>query len=166
MKRGKMRVGIGYDIHRLTEGRPLFLGGIEIPYSKGLLGHSDGDALIHAVADAMLGALSLGDIGEHFPNTDAKYKGISSVELLKKVLQAVKDKGFAVNNIDTMIIAEEPRIIPFREKMVKVLSAALDVGADRVSIKATTAEGVGVIGKGEAIAAYAVATLAREEVNR
>ncbi len=160
-----MRAGIGYDIHRLTDGRKLFLGGVEIPHSKGLLGHSDGDALIHAISDAMLGALSLGDIGEHFPNTDPKYKGISSMELLKKVSVLVRGKGFVVNNIDTMIIAEEPRIFPFRDSMIKALSGALGVEVNKVSIKATTAEGIGSIGKGEAIAAYAIVTLAKDEVN-
>ena len=160
-----MRAGIGYDIHRLTDGRKLFLGGVEIPYPKGLLGHSDGDALIHAISDAMLGALSLGDIGEHFPNTDPKYKGISSIELLKKVSVLVRDKGFVVNNIDTMVIAEEPRIFPFRDSMIKALSGALGVEASKVSIKATTAEGIGSIGNGEAIAAYAIVTLVKDGVN-
>lgn len=157
-----MRVGIGYDIHRLVEGRKLFLGGVEIPYVKGLLGHSDGDVVIHAIADAMLGALALGDIGRHFPDTDPKYKGISSIELVKKVLILVKGSKFKVNNVDTMILAEEPKIHPFRDKMVGTLSAALGVSKDRVSIKATTAEGVGAIGKGEAISAYAVVTLEKE----
>ena len=157
-----MRVGIGYDIHRLVEERKLFLGGIEIPYIKGLLGYSDGDVVMHAIADAMLGALALGDIGQHFPNTDPKYKGISSVELVKRALALIKERKFAVNNVDTMILAEEPKIHPFRDKMVEVLSDALGVARDRISIKATTAEGTGAIGKGEAIAAYAVVTLEEE----
>lgn len=154
-----MRVGIGYDIHRLVEDRKLFLAGVEIPYVKGLLGHSDGDVVIHAIADAMLGALALGDIGQHFPNTEKRYEGIASVELLKKVALLVKSKNFIVNNIDTMILAEEPKIGPFRDKMVDTLSGALGISKERVSIKATTNEGVGAIGKLEAIAAYAVVTL-------
>ena len=160
-----MRVGIGYDIHRLVEGRPLFLSGVEIPYAKGLLGHSDGDVVMHAVADALLGALALGDIGLHFPNTDPLYKGISSGELVRKVLTLVKKRNLVVNNADTMILAEEPKIHLYRDRMVEVLSKVLNVAKDRVNIKATTVEGVGSIGKGEAIAAYAVVTLGREEVN-
>lgn len=154
-----MRVGIGYDIHRLVEDRSLILAGVEIPYIKGLLGHSDGDVVMHAIADAMLGAMALGDIGEHFPNTDPKYKDISSVELVKKVLELVKEKNFDIVNVDTVIIAEEPKIYPFRDKMAGVLSNVLGVAKDRVNIKATTAEGVGSIGKGEAIVAYAVVML-------
>lgn len=154
-----MKVGIGYDIHRLIEDRKLVLGGVEIPYIKGLLGHSDGDVVMHAIADAMLGALALGDIGQHFPNTDPQYKGISSGELVKKVTLLAKEKKFTVNNVDTMILAEEPKISPFRDKMVDAIAGVLGVARDRVNIKATTNEGVGSIGKGEAIAAYAVVTL-------
>jgi len=154
-----MRVGIGYDIHRLVEDRKLFLGGVEIPYFKGLLGYSDGDVVLHAVSDAMLGALSLGDIGQHFPNTDPEYKGISSVKILKKVLAMVSERGCVVNNVDTMILAEEPKIHPFREKMVETIALALGIARDRVNIKATTNEGVGSLGKSEAIAAYAAVTL-------
>ena len=154
-----MKVGIGYDIHRLIEDRKLVLGGVEIPYIKGLLGHSDGDVVMHAIADAMLGALSLGDIGQHFPNTDPQYKGISSGELVRKVLLLAKEKNFTVNNVDTMILAEEPKVSPFRDKMVDAIAGVLGVAKDRVNIKATTNEGVGSIGKGEAIAAYAVVTL-------
>ena len=154
-----MKVGIGYDIHRLIEDRKLVLGGVEIPYIKGLLGHSDGDVVMHAIADAMLGALALGDIGQHFPNTDSRYKGISSGELVKKVLLLAKEKNFTVNNVDTMILAEEPKVSPFRDKMVDAIAGVLGVAKDRVNIKATTNEGVGSIGKGEAIAAYAVVTL-------
>lgn len=161
-----MRVGIGYDIHRLVEDRKLFLCGVEIPYVKGLLGYSDGDVVLHAIADAMLGALALGDIGQHFPNTDPQYEGISSGELIKKVLLLVKDRNFVVNNVDTIILAEEPKIYPFRDKMAERLSAVLGITKDRVNIKATTAEGVGSIGKGDAIAAYAVVTLDGEEVKR
>lgn len=154
-----MKVGIGYDIHRLVEERPLFLGGIEIPFVKGLLGYSDGDVLLHAIADAMLGAVSLGDIGHHFPNTDPRFENIASSKILAKVKEIVAAKGFAVNNIDTVILAEEPKVYPFKEKMVEAIAGALGIEKDRVNIKATTNEGVGSIGKGDAIAAYAVVTL-------
>jgi 2-C-methyl-D-erythritol 2,4-cyclodiphosphate synthase len=154
-----MRVGIGYDIHRLVEERKLFLGGVEVPYIKGLLGHSDGDVVLHAISDALLGALAMGDIGQHFPNTDPSYKGISSVLILKKVMQLVSSKGYRVNNVDTMVIAEEPKIMPFKEKMVENVASALGLDRSAVNIKATTNEGVGAMGRGEAIAAYAAVTL-------
>ena len=154
-----MRMGIGYDIHRLVEDRKLILAGVEIPFFKGLLGYSDGDVVLHAIAYAMLGALALGDIGQHFPNTAAEFKGISSREIVKKVLAMTDAKGFRVNNVDTMVLAEEPKIYPFRAKMIETLAAALGIPADRVSVKATTNEGVGSLGKGDAIAAYAVVTL-------
>lgn len=154
-----IRVGIGYDIHRLVEDRKLFLGGVEIPYVKGLLGYSDGDVVLHAIADAILGALALGDIGQHFPNTDPQYKGISSVELVKRVRALVEEKQWTINNVDTMILAEEPKIYPFKDRMIDLIAAALGLTKDSVNIKATTNEGVGAIGKGEAIAAYAVVTL-------
>jgi 2-C-methyl-D-erythritol 2,4-cyclodiphosphate synthase len=154
-----MRTGIGYDIHRLVEDRKLVLAGVEIPYFKGLLGYSDGDVVIHAVADAMLGAAALGDIGQHFPDTDPAYKGIASGRILEKALAMVSERGFAVNNVDTVILAEEPKIYPFRAGMAAKLAALLGVGKDRVNVKATTNEGVGSIGKGEAIAAYALVTL-------
>ena len=154
-----MKTGIGYDIHRLIEDRPLFLGGVEIPYVKGLLGYSDGDALLHAISDAMLGALAMGDIGELFPNTDPRFEGISSSEIFKKVLQITLEKGYKVNNVDTVILAEEPKIYPFKAGMVEKIAGILGVEKGCVNIKATTNEGVGSIGKGEAIAAYAVVTL-------
>jgi 2-C-methyl-D-erythritol 2,4-cyclodiphosphate synthase len=154
-----MKVGIGYDIHRLVEDRKLFLCGVEIPYFKGLLGYSDGDVVMHAIADAMLGALSLGDIGVHFPNTDPEFKDISSDKILMKVMAMVSEKHFAINNIDTMILAEEPKIYPFRTKMIETLAHVLGVEKEKVNIKATTNEGVGSLGKGDAIAAYAVVTL-------
>ena len=154
-----MRVGIGYDIHRLVEERKLYLGGIEIPYVKGLIGYSDGDVVLHAISDAMLGALSLGDIGNHFPSTDPQYKDIRSKEILKKVLKMVSEKNFTINNIDTMISAEEPKLFPFKEKMGEAVAEILGIHKDRVNIKATTNEGVGAIGRGDAIAAYAVVTL-------
>lgn len=154
-----MKVGIGYDIHRLIEDRPLFLGGIEIPYVKGLLGYSDGDALLHAIADAILGALAMGDIGELFPSDDPQYKDISSVKILRQAAEAAAGKGYAVHNVDSVVIAEEPKLYPFKGRMTEAIAKALAIGVDRVNIKATTNEGVGSLGKGEAIAAYAVVTL-------
>lgn len=154
-----MRIGIGYDIHRLVEERKLFLCGIEIPYVKGLIGYSDGDVVLHAISDAILGALSMGDIGQHFPNTDPKYKDIASSEILKKVLEMMSRKNYLISNIDTMIIAEEPKVYPFREHMVEALVKLLNITKDRISVKATTNEGVGAIGRGDAIAAYAVVML-------
>lgn len=154
-----MKIGIGYDIHRLVEERKLFLGGVEIPYIKGLIGYSDGDVVLHAIADALLGAMALGDIGQHFPNTDPDYKDIPSSQILKKVAQLVSDKKLKVNNIDTAVIAEEPKIMPFKDKMVETIAGILGVDRSVVNIKATTNEGVGAMGRGEAIAAYAVATL-------
>lgn len=154
-----MKIGIGYDIHRLIEDRPLFLGGVEIPYVKGLLGYSDGDALLHAVSDAILGAMAMGDIGELFPNTDPQFEGIPSSEILKKVRSILLEKGYIVNNVDTVILAEEPKVYPFKSRMVEKIAGILGIDAGHVNIKATTNEGVGSIGKGEAIAAYAVVTL-------
>lgn len=157
------RVGIGYDIHRLVEGRKLFLGGVEIPYIKGLLGHSDGDALIHAVCDALLGAVVEGDIGEHFPDTDPKYQGISSMELLKTVVGLVKEKGFLINNVDTIIIAQEPKILPFKKQIQQSLCQVLKLKTDCLNIKAKTHEGLGEIGNKEAIACWAAVTLIPKE---
>lgn len=154
-----MKVGIGYDIHRLVEERKLVLGGVEIPYVKGLLGYSDGDVVMHAIADAVLGAIAAGDIGLHFPNTDPKYKDIASKEILKTVVAMASKEKFVINNIDTVIIAEEPKIYPFRDKMVEVISQITGIDKKKINIKATTNEGVGSIGKGVAIAAYAVVTL-------
>lgn len=154
-----MRIGIGYDIHRLVEERKLFLGGVEIPYVKGLIGYSDGDVVLHAIADALLGALALGDIGRYFPDTDPNYKDIASSEILKKTVEIVSAKKYIVNNVDTAVIAEEPKISPFKDKMVEVIAAILGIDRSRVNVKATTNEGVGSIGRGDAIAAYAVATL-------
>ncbi len=150
------RIGIGYDIHRLVEGRVLFLGGLEIPYIKGLLGHSDGDVLLHAICDALLGALALGDIGDHFPDTDAKYQGIKSEILLKETAGLVKEKGFSIINIDVVIIAQEPKLIPFKKQIKNIIALILGLEPDAVSIKAKTNEGLGSIGNGEAIACYAV----------
>ncbi len=154
-----MKVGIGYDIHRLVEERKLFLAGVEIPYIKGLIGYSDGDVVLHAIADAILGALSMGDIGVHFPNTDPKFKDAPSSEILKKTMELVSHKKFTINNIDTVILAEEPKIYPFRDKMIDSLADMLGINKDKINIKATTNEGVGSIGRGDAIAAYVVVAL-------
>ncbi len=154
-----MRVGIGYDIHRLVEGRKLILGGVEIPYMKGLDGYSDADVLLHAICDAVLGAMGEDDIGTHFPNNDPRFKGISSVELLKRVTALAKVKGFRIINVDSTLILEEPKLFPFKAKMKETIASSLEVSEDAVNIKATTQEGVGAIGRGEAIAAYAVAAV-------
>lgn len=153
------RIGIGYDIHRLIQGRKLILGGVEVPHEKGLLGHSDADVLLHAVCDAMLGAACLGDIGQHFPNTDPAYKDASSVELLKKVDVLLKQKGFTIDNIDTVIIAEQPNLASLKKKIASQIAGFLGIDITKVEVKAKTNEGLGEIGRGEAIAAYAVASL-------
>lgn len=154
-----MRIGLGYDIHRLIEGRKLFLGGVEIPYIKGLDGYSDADVLLHAICDAILGAMGKDDIGIHFPNNDPTLKGISSLELLHRVSVLAENSGFRVINIDSTLILEEPKLAPFKAKMKKTLASVLNIDEDRINIKATTQEGVGAIGRGEAIAAYAVASV-------
>ncbi|MFA5339832.1 MAG: 2-C-methyl-D-erythritol 2,4-cyclodiphosphate synthase [Candidatus Omnitrophota bacterium] len=154
-----MRIGLGYDIHRLIEGRKLFLGGVEIPYVKGLDGYSDADVLLHAICDAILGAMGKEDIGIHFPNDDPKFKGISSLELLHKVAVLAETSGFKIINVDSTLILEEPKILPFKARMKKTLASVLGIDGDRINIKATTQEGVGAIGRGEAIAAYAVASV-------
>jgi 2-C-methyl-D-erythritol 2,4-cyclodiphosphate synthase len=154
-----MRVGIGYDIHRFVDARPLMLGGVEIPHIKGLEGHSDGDALLHAICDAILGAAGLDDIGHQFPINDDSYLNISSLELLKEVSEKINKKGFKVEYVDSVIILEEPKIAPFKDKMKREIAAVLGISVDTVSVKATTQEGVGAIGRGEALAAYAVACL-------
>lgn len=151
-----MRIGQGYDVHRLAEGRKLILGGVEIPYEKGLLGHSDADVLLHAVMDALLGAAALGDIGQHFPDTDEKYKGISSMELLKAVGEILQKNGFLIENIDSTIIAQRPKLLPYRPRMAENIASALGIEKEQVSVKATTEEGLGFTGTGEGIAAQAV----------
>jgi len=158
-----MRVGIGYDIHRFVEDRPLMLGGVEIPHIKGLEGHSDGDALIHAVCDAILGACGMDDIGHQFPVTDDRYAGIASTELLKVVRDLAREKGFKVDYVDSVIILEEPKIAPFKKNMKQNIAAALDIDETEVSVKATTQEGIGALGRGEALAAYAVASLVKKK---
>lgn len=158
-----MRVGIGYDVHRLTEGRKLILGGVEIPFNLGLLGHSDADVLIHAIMDALLGAAGLGDIGRHFPDTDSRFKGISSVLLLQNVGDLLKTASFQPHNIDAVIVAEQPKLAPFIPIMRENIARTLGMGADGVNVKATTTEGLGFAGTGEGIAAYAVATVKQIE---
>lgn len=157
------RVGLGYDIHKLVEDRPLIIGGVEIPYEKGLLGHSDADVLIHAIIDSMLGALALSDIGTHFPDTDPKYKGISSVELLKNVLGLITEKGYVINNIDSNIILQEPKMKPHIPKMVKVLSEVLNIEENQLSIKAKTNEQMDAVGEKKAIEANAVVMLRKDK---
>ena len=154
-----MRIGQGYDVHRLVQDRPLILGGVEVPYEKGLLGHSDADVLIHAVMDALLGAAALGDIGQHFPDTDPAYKGISGVELLKKVGELLDEKGFVIENIDSTIIAQRPKLASYRPQMAANIADALHLDVSRVSVKATTEEGLGFTGNGEGISAQAIALL-------
>ena len=153
------RVGFGYDLHRLVEGRPLVLGGVRIPHDRGLAGHSDADAVCHAVADAILGAASAGDIGRHFPDTDPRWKGASSIELLRAVVDLVRSRGFVVVNLDVVVVAERPRIGPHTDGMCKAVASAVGVEPDAVSIKGKTNEGVDATGRGEAIAAHAVALL-------
>jgi 2-C-methyl-D-erythritol 2,4-cyclodiphosphate synthase len=157
-----MRVGIGYDIHRFIEDRALILGGIEIPHIMGLEGHSDGDALIHAVCDAILGAAGMDDIGHQFPVDDDRYAGIASTELLKKVKEIIEEKGFRVDYVDSVIILEEPKIAPFKKDMKKEIAQALGIDINNINVKATTQEGIGAIGRGEAIAAYAVSSLVKK----
>jgi len=154
-----MRVGQGYDVHRLTEGRKLILGGVEVPFDKGLLGHSDADVLVHAVMDALLGAGALGDIGQHFPDTDPAYEGISSIELLRRVGALLEEKGDVVENIDATIIAQRPKMAPYRPAMVRNIAQALKLSEDRVSVKATTEEGLGFTGSGQGIASWAITLL-------
>ncbi|HZJ58508.1 MAG TPA: 2-C-methyl-D-erythritol 2,4-cyclodiphosphate synthase [Clostridia bacterium] len=154
-----MRVGIGYDVHRLADNRPLIVGGVEIPFDKGLQGHSDADVLVHAVMDALLGALGKGDIGQHFPDSDDKYKGISSMDLLSVVEGIIAADGFMVGNIDGIIIAERPKMAPYLKEMEENIAKILKADPSAVNIKATTTEGLGFVGVGQGIAAKAVATL-------
>lgn len=154
-----MRVGMGFDVHRFVSGRPLILGGIEIDRERGLAGHSDADVLIHALMDALLGAAALGDIGDHFPDTDPVYQGISSVELLRIVRRLLVDRGYRVINVDIMVLAEKPKLAPFKSDMIHLLAHELQVAETDVSIKATTMEKMGFIGREEGIAVQAVALI-------
>lgn len=154
-----MRIGQGYDVHRLVEGRKLIIGGVDIPYEKGLLGHSDADVLLHAVMDALLGAAALGDIGQHFPDSDGRYKGISSIALLKEVGKILQENGYMIENIDSTVIAQRPKLLPYRPQMAENIAAALGIEKEQVSVKATTEEGLGFTGTGEGISAQAIALL-------
>ena len=154
-----MRIGQGYDVHRLVEGRRLIIGGVDIPYEKGLLGHSDADVLLHAVMDALLGAAALGDIGQHFPDSDERYKGISSITLLKEVGKILQENGYMIENIDSTVIAQRPKLLPYRPQMAENIAAALGIEKEQVSVKATTEEGLGFTGTGEVISAQAIALL-------
>ncbi len=164
--RGKVivRTGIGYDAHRLVEGRSLILGGVEIAFEKGLQGHSDADVLTHAIMDALIGALARGDIGTHFPDSDPRYEGVKSIELLREVKGWVHAEGLVVNNVDATVVAQAPKIGPFVWEMRRVLAEAMDVSVSAVNIKATTTEGMGFCGQGEGIAAYAVVSLIKEQI--
>lgn len=154
-----MRVGFGYDIHPLVEGRPLILGGVSIPFGKGLDGHSDADVLCHAVGDALLGAAGLGDIGQHFPDTDPAYEGVSSLMLLARIQEKVHDAGYVIVHVDSTVVAEAPKLSPFVETIVGAIAGVLKIDKRNVSVKATTNEGFGAVGRGEAVVAYGVATV-------
>lgn len=154
-----MRIGHGYDVHRLVEGRRLILGGVEIPYEKGLLGHSDADVLAHALMDSLLGAAALGDIGKLFPDNDGAFLGADSIELLKRVMELIKAHGYTVSNVDCTILAQRPKLAPHILRMREILSGAMDIDISRVSVKATTEEGLGFTGEGFGIAAHAVSLL-------
>lgn len=156
-----MRIGHGYDVHRLVEDRKLILGGVEIPYEKGLLGHSDADVLTHAVMDALLGAAGLGDIGKHFPDTDPAYKGADSLKLLEHVISLLHDKGWQVGNVDATILAQRPKLAPFIPQMRDNLAACMNVVPEQVNVKATTEEKLGFTGSGDGMAAHAVCLLTR-----
>lgn len=159
-----IRIGSGYDVHRLVENRSLILGGVKIEHPLGLLGHSDADVLVHAIMDALLGALALGDIGKHFPDTDKAYKDCDSLMLLKKVKELVTEKGYRINNIDSTIIAQAPKLKPYMESMVENIGRTLELEMDRVSVKATTEEGLGFTGSELGIAANAVVSLVKGEI--
>lgn len=154
-----MRIGHGYDVHKLVEGRDLILGGVKIEYEKGLLGHSDADVLLHAVSDALLGAAGLGDIGKHFPDTDPRYKGADSLELLRIVARKVTEKGYRISNIDVTMIAQRPKLLPHIPKMIENIAGAVGIAPDRVNLKATTEEHLGFTGEGLGMACHAVCLL-------
>ncbi len=154
-----MRVGTGYDVHKLVEGRKLILGGVEIPYEKGLLGHSDADVLLHAIMDALLGAAAMGDIGLHFPDSDPAYKGADSMELLRHVVRLLNDKGYAINNVDATVIAQAPKLRPYIDQMKKNIAENLQVSEECVNVKATTEEHLGFTGRGEGISTQAIASI-------
>jgi 2-C-methyl-D-erythritol 2,4-cyclodiphosphate synthase len=155
-----MRIGLGYDVHRLVMGRPLVLGGVTIPFEKGLEGHSDADVLVHAVCDALLGAAGEGDIGRHFPDTDPRYQGIYSIRLLESTLTVLRTKGFTVVNLDAVVFAEAPKLQPYRDKMQEIMARAMGIDPRCINVKATTTEGLGCIGRGDGIAAMGIVLLA------
>jgi len=157
-----MRIGHGYDVHCLVEGRQLILGGVDVPHERGLLGHSDADVLLHAIADAILGALGLGDIGKHFPDTDPQYRGADSRKLLRHVMALAHQKGYILGNVDATIVAQRPKLAPFIPGMRATIAQDLDAEPDRVNVKATTTEQLGFAGRGEGIAAYAVVLMERK----
>ena len=157
-----MRIGFGYDVHQFASDRKLILGGVDIPYEKGLLGHSDADVLLHAVMDSMLGALALGDIGKHFPDSDDKYKGISSVKLLQYVFELIDDKGFKIGNIDSIVVCEKPKLLPYIETIRVNIAKVLNTDIDNISVKATTEEKMGYTGRMEGIKAYSVCLLEKK----
>ena len=154
-----MRVGIGYDVHKLVEDRKLIIGGVEIPHEKGLLGHSDADVLLHAIMDSILGALALGDIGKHFPDTDEKFKGADSIKLLEHVYNLIKDRGYAIGNLDCTIIAQSPKMAPYIQTMRANISKVLNTSIDNINVKATTEEGLGFTGSKEGISAQSICLL-------
>ena len=159
----QFKIGFGYDVHEFADNRKLIIGGIEIPYEKGLLGHSDADVLLHAVCDAILGALALGDIGKHFPNTDDRYKNADSKDLLRDVYYMMRDRGYEIGNIDTTVLLQQPKLSPHIPKMVSTISNILNIYEDQISIKATTTEGLGFVGRKEGCSAYAVVLLTKNE---
>ena len=154
-----MRIGIGFDVHRLVKGRPLVIAGVKIPFTRGLLGHSDGDVLCHAIADAILGAMAYGDIGTHFPDTDPKWKGVSGLEILERVKKIAGRKNLKVKQVDTVLVCEKPPLSPFRKEIRAGIAGALQVGAEMVGVKFKTAEGLGEIGKSQAVSSFAIVTL-------
>ena len=158
-----LRIGIGFDAHRLAKGRPLIIGGVKIPYDLGLSGHSDADVLIHAIIDGILGALTLGDIGIHFPDNDPAYKNIDSIKMLEKVMEWVKREGFIINNLDNTIVAEMPKLAPYIERMKERLSSVLYIRTGQINIKATTTEGMGFCGRGEGISAISIVSMVKAD---
>ena len=157
-----MRVGLGYDVHKLVENRKLILGGVEIPYEKGLLGHSDADVLLHSIMDSLLGACALGDIGSHFPDTDSKFKGISSIKLLEEVNKLIIKSGYIINNIDSVVIAQKPKLFPYIENMRKNIANALSIDINQINVKATTEEGLGFTGSMLGISSQSISSVIKK----
>ena len=164
METTHMRIGQSTDIHKLVEGRKLILGGVEIPHTKGLLGHSDADALLHAIAEAILGALALGDLGHHFPDTDPKWEGVSSLIILEEVTRMMEEKGYVIGNVDSLVLIEKPKMAPHIQKMRENIAHALHTDLDNVSVKATRGEGLGFVGRQEGVLAQAVVLLEKKDV--